>query len=143
MGYTYGYRKSVIQLTANGGLNKVIILGMGSSNERRRYKVTLSLIDWAHTQNDHCVNTIIMALDYRPALSCYLVSWYVDYMKLLIFSSDIRTVGVDTPLCAEWYETLQLSRVSRLNNDFWPFPSNPASKQPYHKIKFPKKKLSQ
>ena len=29
-----------------------IILGMGSAIERRRYTVTSSLIDWAHTQND-------------------------------------------------------------------------------------------
>ena len=29
-----------------------IILGMGSSNKRRRYIVTSSLIDWAHTKND-------------------------------------------------------------------------------------------
>ena len=29
-----------------------IILGMGSSNERRCDIVTLSLIGWAHTQND-------------------------------------------------------------------------------------------
>ena len=29
-----------------------IILGMGSTNERRRYIVTSSLIGWAHIQND-------------------------------------------------------------------------------------------
>ena len=29
-----------------------IILGMGSANERRRYKVTSSLIGWTHTQNE-------------------------------------------------------------------------------------------
>ena len=29
-----------------------IILCMGSANERRRYNVTSSPIDWAHTQND-------------------------------------------------------------------------------------------
>ena len=29
-----------------------IILDMGSANERHCYKVTLSLIGWAHTQND-------------------------------------------------------------------------------------------
>ena len=34
--------------------NPGIILGMGSSNERRRYYVTPSLIGWAHTQNDPC-----------------------------------------------------------------------------------------
>ena len=27
---------------------------MGSANERPRYIVTPSLIDWAHTQNDPC-----------------------------------------------------------------------------------------
>ena len=31
-----------------------IILGMGSTNERRRYTVTPLLIGWAHTQNDTC-----------------------------------------------------------------------------------------
>ena len=29
-----------------------IILGMRSANERRRYNVMLSLIDWVHTQNE-------------------------------------------------------------------------------------------
>ena len=29
-----------------------IMLGMGSTNERRRYLVTPPLIDWAHTQNE-------------------------------------------------------------------------------------------
>ena len=29
-----------------------IILGMVSANERRRHTVTLSLIGWAHDQND-------------------------------------------------------------------------------------------
>ena len=33
----------------------VIILGMGSANERRRYFVTSSLVSWAHTQNDRCL----------------------------------------------------------------------------------------
>ena len=33
----------------------VIILGMGSANERRRYFVTSFLISWAHTQNDRCL----------------------------------------------------------------------------------------
>ena len=28
---------------------------MGSANERWRYIVTLSLIDWAHTQTDPCI----------------------------------------------------------------------------------------
>ena len=31
-----------------------IIMGMGSANERRRYIVTPSLIDWDHTQDDPC-----------------------------------------------------------------------------------------
>ena len=33
------------------------ILGMGSASERRRYIVKLSLIGWAHTQNDPCSHT--------------------------------------------------------------------------------------
>ena len=32
-------------------MSPVIILGMGSANERRRYIVTPSLLGWAHTQN--------------------------------------------------------------------------------------------
>ena len=31
-----------------------IILDMGSANERQHYTVMLSLIGWAHYQNDHC-----------------------------------------------------------------------------------------
>ena len=34
------------------GRKSGIILGMGSANERHCYIVTVSLIDWAHTQND-------------------------------------------------------------------------------------------
>ena len=33
-----------------------IILCMLPADERRRYIVTSSLIGWAHTQNDACVN---------------------------------------------------------------------------------------
>ena len=36
------------------GHNTEIILGMGPANEKRRYKVTSSFIDWTHTQNDLC-----------------------------------------------------------------------------------------
>ena len=32
-----------------------VVLSMGLANERRRYNVTLSLIGWAHIQNDPCV----------------------------------------------------------------------------------------
>ena len=32
----------------------MIILCMGSANERRHYKAILFLISWAHTQNDLC-----------------------------------------------------------------------------------------
>ena len=35
-------------------LSTGIILRMRPANERRRYNVTSSLIDWAHTQNDLC-----------------------------------------------------------------------------------------
>ena len=30
-----------------------LILGTGSANEKRRYYIKLSLIGWAHTQNEH------------------------------------------------------------------------------------------
>ena len=35
-----------------------IILGMGLANERWCYNVTLSLIGWAHTQNDPYMNVV-------------------------------------------------------------------------------------
>ena len=35
-----------------------IILGMGLANERRCYIVMLSLIGWAHTQHDPCINLL-------------------------------------------------------------------------------------
>ena len=35
-------------------IHSSIILGIGSANERRHYKVKSSLIGWAHTQNDFC-----------------------------------------------------------------------------------------
>ena len=35
-----------------------IILGMGSSNERRRYIVKSSLIGWGHTQDDPCFTMV-------------------------------------------------------------------------------------
>ena len=34
-----------------------IILGMGLTNERRRYNVTASLIGWAHTQFDPSIGS--------------------------------------------------------------------------------------
>ena len=43
----------------------MIILGMGSDNERRRYIATSLLIDWVHIQNDPWVLTGFMRLN-RP-----------------------------------------------------------------------------
>ena len=36
-----------------------IILGMDSVNERRCYIVTSSLIGWAHSQNDRCLDVFV------------------------------------------------------------------------------------
>ena len=36
----------------HGDLCAIIILSMGSANERHCYNITLSLIGWAHTEND-------------------------------------------------------------------------------------------
>ena len=35
--------------------DRMIILGMGSANERRRY-IVLALFSWSHTQNDSWYN---------------------------------------------------------------------------------------
>ena len=51
-----------VTIQSTGTMLKVAIImvlyrdhfGMGSANERRRYFVTLSLLGWAHTQNEPC-----------------------------------------------------------------------------------------
>ena len=53
------------------------IVGMGSANERRRYNVALSLIGWAHTQNDSCLHTW-----YR-----LLTGWYYFKVPRVIIKS--------------------------------------------------------
>ena len=49
-----------------------ITLGMGSSNERRRYNVIFSVIDWAHTQNDPCYIFVIININeiYKAGSPC-------------------------------------------------------------------------
>ena len=47
-----GQQMSLVIDIAPHIIRTVIILGIGSTNERRRYNVTTSLIGWAHTQND-------------------------------------------------------------------------------------------
>ena len=49
----------------------VIILGVSSANERRRYIVTSSLIGWTHTQNDP-INTMFADIS---GLSMYTQDW--------------------------------------------------------------------
>ena len=44
---------------------KIVILGLGSANERWRYIVTSSLISWAHTQNDPCSGRINALRPYK------------------------------------------------------------------------------
>ena len=45
-------------------LFSVIILGVGSANERGCYKVTSSVIGWAHTQNDLLFHTVSFLLTF-------------------------------------------------------------------------------
>ena len=52
-----------------------IILGMVSTNERRCYNVTSSLIGWAHTQTDPCF-TIIMLF---YIIDCHVMWVYIDW----------------------------------------------------------------
>ena len=43
-------------------VNAGIILSMGSGNGRRLYSVTSSLVDWAHTENEHCEAETILRM---------------------------------------------------------------------------------
>ena len=45
---------NVMVMLIRTGNDTGVILGMGSANERRRYIVTSSFIDWAHTQRNPC-----------------------------------------------------------------------------------------
>ena len=47
--YTHNYRITAIKHTSG------LISGLRPANERRRYKVTPSLIGWAQTQNQPCI----------------------------------------------------------------------------------------
>ena len=52
-----------------------LILGLRPANERRRYKVTLSLMGWAQTKNQPCVHTVATS---QPNLhSISLTYWYI------------------------------------------------------------------
>ena len=46
---------------------------MGSANDRRRYIVTSSVIDWARTQNDPCVGRAV-----------YGQSWELIYQESVV-----------------------------------------------------------
>ena len=56
----------------DGSDNAGIIFCMRLANERRRYIVTLSLIGWAHTENDLCNGLLPVS-----ASSCYLNQWWL------------------------------------------------------------------
>ena len=62
----------------------VIILCMRPANGRRRYIVTLSLIGWAHTQNDPCIYSMWMSALWSAGASYYkqefsmFVSWCIS-----------------------------------------------------------------
>ena len=58
------------------------ILCMHPSNERRRYIVTLSLIGWAHTQNDPCMYSY-----FSPALQNH------------ILPGELIMISFDAPEC--------------------------------------------
>ena len=52
-----------------------IYLCMRSANERWRYIVTLSLIGWAHTQNDHCNNHMTCPTHEHPWTPVFYSLW--------------------------------------------------------------------
>ena len=55
----------------------VIILGMDSVNENRRYFASSFVIGWAHTQNDAC--------KIKPRTKiCKFILWYI-YTHLIIY----------------------------------------------------------
>ena len=66
----------------------LIILCMCPANERRRYNVTSSLINWAHSQNDPCM-LIIGCLSRTDRFS----SW-----RLWVHEGIIRTIVVFLPV---------------------------------------------
>ena len=49
---TFTFPLTVIAVNVGFSFNPLIILWMRPANERRRYNVMLSLISWAHAQND-------------------------------------------------------------------------------------------
>ena len=59
-----------------------IILGMGATNESRRYVVTSALIGWAHTQNDPWIWFIPVwhdgSMELPPTLWCQLLKEIQD-----------------------------------------------------------------
>ena len=79
----------------------IIILGMGSANERQCYNVMLSPIGRAHTQNDPCVIT-------RLNLSCILLISIAHYSDIImsLMASQITSFSI------VWSGTDQRSSMS-------------------------------
>ena len=53
-----------------------IILGMGLANDRQRYIVTLSVIGWAHNQNDPSIDSKLNLEEYISDCNSSSVHWY-------------------------------------------------------------------
>ena len=73
------------------------ILSMGSANERQHYIVTLSLIGWAHTQNDPCWYSHYLRcqhLQYKPwiiticillCLVCVVTGRFIVFFRVSLY----------------------------------------------------------
>ena len=111
VGFTFGclsFRWYNITRTPNPG----IILGMGSSNETRRYYVTPLLIGRAHTQNDPesielyiCIYIHDLYLYIQCACTCYgadnrnshdidfpIIAFYMHFLQIFPFLSIVNTL---------------------------------------------------
>ena len=117
----------------------VSILIMRPANERRRYKVTSSLIGWAHTQIDPCYDThslslfcspawiyhsaVVSILIMRPANErrrYYVTSSLIDWAHTQIDPSQSKPVlltCMDLPQCSSVLEGPPHTAMDQL----WPF----------------------
>ena len=71
----------------------MIILGMGSANERKHYYVTPSLIGWAHTQNDPWFpwTLVLDVVWYNIAPRSFEIKWWFEIkclFRLIISGCD-------------------------------------------------------
>ena len=64
-----------------------VILSMGSTNKGWRYTVTLSLIGWAHTQNDPCYNEVLHILKHGCVVFNWVRTAHIFVIKLGLFDT--------------------------------------------------------